>query len=250
MNRGEIVIYWHNSGVVIYKINGTVVANLGQADLSQVSELLSKYSGFSARVLLSDNLALSDPHQHITNICHKLNINIITIETESIAKSRHQNPVIGISQPQSVYKFKPSYLFLLISIISLISTFVIWQNKSSSISAPIPTPTLIPIPTSVPSPSPVSIKKINELQVEVLNGTSKSGFAKTVGDRLILAGFTNITTGNAPSNDYPQSKLVFVSEELKGSYLNLITDVYSVESDNISVDKSITKDIQLILGLN
>lgn len=328
MKRGEIVIYWHRFGVVVYKIDNSVVVNLGKADDpegTQVKELLTKYSGSNARILLADSVSyllttnvtavvgkdfrslvreslrssipddipenswdykvaktegdisevivfspVKEFRLQIFNLCQELGINIVAIEPESIAESRNPNPVLGISQKQDISgkddstlnisvasnpspKFKPSHLFLFIAIISLISSVVIWQmntNKKSPVVPPIsPSPTAVS--TTIPTPTTIStIKSIDQLQIEVLNGTTKSGFAKTIADNLIASGFVNITTGNAAPNNYLISKLIFVSEEIKTSYLKLITDIRPVTSDNISVDNTITKDVKFILGTN
>lgn len=59
-------------------------------------------------------------------------------------------------------------------------------------STPTPTPTVIP----TPSPTPVPSFAKSDIQVRVLNGTTVTGAAKTLADKLKTDGWVILTTGN------------------------------------------------------
>lgn len=68
------------------------------------------------------------------------------------------------------------------------------QGVSGIFASATPTPTPSPIPTATPTPTPSFSK--SDIQVRVLNGTTVTGAAKTLADKLKTAGWTILTTGN------------------------------------------------------
>lgn len=61
-----------------------------------------------------------------------------------------------------------------------------------------PSGCLSPRPTTAP-PKPQALPQPAQIQLALLNGTSRNGLAKSVGDQLAANGFVVTTQGNAPS---------------------------------------------------
>lgn len=64
--------------------------------------------------------------------------------------------------------------------------------------------TLRPCPTPTVSPTPVPVQRVvlprpQQVSLTVLNGTSRDGLAKTIGDRLAALGFVVTDQANAPA---------------------------------------------------
>jgi hypothetical protein len=108
-------------------------------------------------------------------------------------------------------------------------------------------------PTIAPSNTPSITETIkesvpkNKLAVKVLNGSGIVGQADKIKDALEKAGYTNITTGNAPSGQTQKTLVVtksIVSEEQKEE-INKILSEFEVsttfqQNEDIDVDVLIT----------
>lgn len=103
--------------------------------------------------------------------------------------------------------------------------------------------------TPVPTPTPVAINKA-DFKVRVLNGTTKSGLAKQVLDKLKEQGYQTDRAGNAPKQDYEQT-VIRVKEGQASLSAQLTKDLApdynaSIQPDLKSDD---TVDAEIILGL-
>ncbi len=68
--------------------------------------------------------------------------------------------------------------------------------KQQGISGMFSSPTPIPTPTTIPTPTPTPSFSKADIQVRVLNGTTVSGSAKTLADKLKADGWAILTRGN------------------------------------------------------
>ena len=210
----------------------------------------------------------------INDLSTSLKITFEVTEPESIASSRHPDPIVGIlkkddfnaKDDQSLnLAFVPEtnsspfnplpFLALLIIVILFVGGsyyFLRWyrQNKAlkpTIISTAIPTIISTPSPNS-PTPTVYIVKPLADLTLMVQNGTGKTGYASQIATQFTTAGFKNISTGNAATSKQTTSQLIFKDDTLKNAYESKFIAVFSVPSANISVDKTINYDALLILG--
>jgi len=115
-------------------------------------------------------------------------------------------------------------------------------------SAPTPTPTGTEAAVATPTPTVAIVKK--DFQIQVLNGSGKSGVAGTMKTLLEESGYTVKGTGNADNFDY--ENVVIVIKKGKESLLQLLkTDVatkYTVGSTSADLSESKTYDAEVIVG--
>ena len=118
-----------------------------------------------------------------------------------------------------------------------------------SVASPSPSPTATPEATPTPTPEP----EVNrgDFTVRVLNGTSTSGLAKTVSDKLREAGFKTAAPGNAEEKDVEQTEIrvkegtasAALFERLK---LDLAPDYDAKEGEKL--DEKTKHDAEVIIG--
>ncbi|WP_026884863.1 LCP family protein [Clostridium akagii] len=89
-----------------------------------------------------------------------------------------------------------------------------------------------------------------DVKIEILNGTTKNGFAKGFKTQLNSKGFTNITTGNAPQKPVAVTKLTFYGTDENN--LTKINDdmgnVIKASDYELVEEKSNKYDIIVVLG--
>jgi hypothetical protein len=91
------------------------------------------------------------------------------------------------------------------------------QNKgtdepTSPVVVASPSPTPLPSPSPSPSPSPIADK--SEIDILIVNATTKAGYAGTQATKLKAAEFTSITAGNA-KGEYETGNFILMTEENK-----------------------------------
>jgi hypothetical protein len=84
--------------------------------------------------------------------------------------------------------------------LSLVNGSISFQGTTGTSASPTPTPT--PTPTIVPTVDP-------NLSVFVLNGTTTSGLANTVADKLTAAGWKVVSRANASDNTLAQTMVYY-----------------------------------------
>ena len=204
----------------------------------------------------------------IDEISQKLVITFLAIEPQSISVLRDPDPIIGITKkndlntkdeealniviaPTVVKSTKNIFpiLIILFILFNLVGAYY-YLNKShlTLIPSAVPTPTTLPTPTTIPTATPT--KTITSLTITIQNGTTKPGFAGTKAELFKSAGYTRVETGNADTNTYQDTKLVFKSQQLKEKYVTELLKIIPVVDSNISVDTNQLNDVKFILGLN
>lgn len=112
-----------------------------------------------------------------------------------------------------------------------------------------PTPTLTPAPSLTPVPTIDASLKRSDIKLSVLNGTDKSGFAKTTKDSLEELGYKNIKIGNADRDNYDKTSIKAKSAAQK--YQALVINDLNKTFDTVNLEslpEEADFDIEIILG--
>jgi len=111
-----------------------------------------------------------------------------------------------------------------------------------------PSPTIKLTPTAAPTAS--VIRKAQDLNIQVLNGSGKVGAAGEVASHLKNKGYTHIETGNADNFDY--EKITIKIKESQNKYLgdiqNDLSDTYSLSSSSGTLSATGLFDVAVIVG--
>lgn len=146
-------------------------------------------------------------------------------EREEIKKvGSDTNESIAFYPPTSVKKKsrKTLYLIILLVIILGVAGFFLRSKLTAVIPAELkPTPTPVATPTPVPTPEPL-IR--SDWSFEVLNGTTTSGQAKKLADKLTALGFSVVKTGNADKQTFAQTQIL-VRAELQSKIDLVVADL-------------------------
>ena len=215
---------------------------------------------------------VSDFQNFINQISDNLQITFEATEPESVAVTRHPDPVVGIFKkddlknkdeqslnltfkPENISKspniIKPLLIIVLI-ILFVVGNYFLYQwyqknnqPKITKVSTPSITPTSVPVTPTVPP-----LKQFIDLTLSIQNGSGKTGYASQVATKFTTAGLKDIVTGNADNSNYQQSKLIFKDETIKLTYQTKFTEIFPITVENISIDKTQVYDALLILGTN
>lgn len=143
-------------------------------------------------------------------------------------------------------------------IVTLIAFYLYMQKKrapkpisrqQNNITAPTTAP-ILPSPTPIEASPTATLKpdiSKDEIEILVLNGSGISGEADRVKSRLEEADFTNIVTGNAPTQDSEKTSIVFkprvpraYRDEITTMIKSLGYQITTRENDEITSDVLIT----------
>jgi hypothetical protein len=164
--------------------------------------------------------------------------------------SQHQQP----QTPKRANKF---HLLILVVIGVVVIGFTVYILKGGfgdiNIGTPAPSPspfaTATPEPTPTPTPEPTVDR--GEFTVKVLNGTSTSGLAGTIRDKLKELGYKTATPGNAADSDVTQTEIrvkdgTASAELLQRLTLDLAPTYEAKEGEKL--DKKAAYDAEVIIG--
>ena len=218
--------------------------------------------------------ALNDEFQTlISTVISKLSLKVFALEPESIAVTRHANPVVGItfgktiqplaqnettidtiqteevskspSTPKNNSKTKLILTFFGL-VIFLYANYFLYQKYNQSLSTTTATPT--PTVSLSLSPSPIVQKTWSSLSLMIENGTTKAGYASSIAIKFEEEGIINVKTSNASRSDYSFSKLTFKSDSLKDSFYERFSKIFSVSVSDTGVNTDLETDVVLTLG--
>lgn len=115
------------------------------------------------------------------------------------------------------------------------------------LSTPTPTPTVTPTPSPSPTPTP-SVER-SKYKVRVLNGTTRTGAAATLSQKLSDLGWQILSTGNAGNQNYDQTQVMSKGEQGDATSV-LVNDLGSDYQASISSQLKPTDkaDLQVIIG--
>lgn len=160
-------------------------------------------------------------------------------------------PIQNVDQLFIAHHIKLLVVLISIGILLLSSLFAfVLQyfvlSRTSVDASQIPIQRLQPTPTEAPTPTNIPFDK-SEIEVAVLNGSGKTGEAKSVANKLVKDGFTVIKIDNAPQNEdqtiiqYPEGKL----REANALMDALISDYSNIKRQEASGSSQFT----IILGM-
>lgn len=151
-------------------------------------------------------------------------------------------------QPKKSWKWL-IILVLFLVVIGGVTYFVFKSSKSaSSLDENSPTPAATidsSLSTPTPSPSATPANK-SALNISVLNGTGIAGEAGLLSTQLKALGYTNVTTGNATSQNVTDTSVVFsptvgqdvvteITSKLKDMYINVNSSTSSLSGSDIQI---------------
>lgn len=119
------------------------------------------------------------------------------------------NDTLAFYQPPTKKKgSKKSFIIITLIIVLLVGGFLLRHKiKGIFMGGAKPTPTPTPTSTPAPTPSPNPLVR-SDWSLEVLNGTSTSGQAKKLADKLTALGYPVVKTGNADKQTLAQTEIL------------------------------------------
>lgn len=163
----------------------------------------------------------------------------------------------GAVQPQPTQP-KKNWKWLVILILFLLViggvTFFVFKSSKSTASDQNATPTatsdLTNVATAPPTPTASPADK-TALSISVLNGTGIAGEAGILADQLKNLGYTNVTTGNATTQNATDTQVTFssnVPQSVNTEIMAKLNELYtSVTTGNSTLPSGV--DIQITTGL-
>jgi len=246
-------------------------------------EVATQLKTNNIRLLLSDDFVKSK-FFIVSQALDKANLEAVVTESESSAKARHENPLIGIAlkkdskaqksnlisptqtsnlleKNSSVVSKKALIIFITtLILVALITGGILTSQKAleSQSKSSLPSPPLVvvspdPSPTSTPSASLKPDIQINpaDYSVLVLNGTGGKGVAGAVKDILLEQGFKDIKADNAEIFDYSQTEVQLKKDPAIGIFATINTALsgsYEVIKSNILLTNDSDYDVIITVG--
>lgn len=139
-------------------------------------------------------------------------------------------------------------ILILIGLAVIGGTVYLLKNQFSSSPTPSPAPSATSEPSPTPSPTPEAIDR-SKFKVRVLNGTTTSGLAKTVSEKLKGLGYQEDRVGNAPKQDFEVTEIKSKASAT-GLADQLLKDLSPDYSASISAElkETDTADAEVIIG--
>lgn len=147
-------------------------------------------------------------------------------------------------------------LILFLVVIGGVTFFVFKSSRSASSPEESPTPdtssltnVATPAPTSTPSSTP---SDKTQIKIQILNGTGIAGEAGYLSDQLKKLSYTNLTPGNAPTQNATNTEVIFsssvgsdvvteITSKLKELYTNVTTNNSTLNSFDVQITTGLRK---------
>lgn len=121
-------------------------------------------------------------------------------------------PKESFAHQSSTSKSRKTLYLIVILVLMFVAAAVFFRSQIKNLVVGQPQPT--PAPTATPEPTPTPNPLIrSEWKLEVLNGTTTSGLAKKLADKLKELGYPVVKVGNAGKSSYETTQ-IFVRGEL------------------------------------
>lgn len=148
-------------------------------------------------------------------------------EPDAFADSEQKNRESEVkTKPKQVIKNKSGVGAMLRMIFITLSVFAVtvalgvgvglglisWTSESNQTPSPSPTAQVAPTPEPTPTPTPAPVVVKEDLNILVVNATTKAGYAGTIKADLDEAEYGRVTAANA-EGDYETGNFVLMSEE-------------------------------------
>lgn len=140
------------------------------------------------------------------------------------------NESIAFYPPPARKKGSKKVFFIAIVVIILLVAGFLLRNKIIGVVTEGPKPTPTPNATPAPTPTPNPLIR-SDWSFEVLNGTTTSGQAKKLADKLTALGYPVVKTGNADKQSLPDGKQsyettqILVKKDLMGKIDLVVADL-------------------------
>jgi|GEM_PF-1415974 len=166
-------------------------------------------------------------------------------------------PVAGGAAPKKGKKTVGLFLLVVAIILVLGGGFYFLGKKGEGVMQASPTPAGImvdedfstPEPLATETPEAEAVDK-SAVKVDIQNGTGITGEASYLGDKLKLLGYSDITAGNASSQNNTTTNVTF-SSSLSSEVVNEITDELKTIYQTVKTSKSssLDVDVEIVTGL-
>ncbi len=149
------------------------------------------------------------------------------IEEEEIRKvGSDTNESIAFYPPPPKKKSRKTLYLIIVLILILATLGFLFRHQIKSLFSVGPAPTPTPTATPAPSPTPEPLSR-TVWSLEVLNGTSTSGQAKKVADKLKELGYPVVKVGNADKQNYPATQIL-VKKDLLSKVDLVVADLKDI----------------------
>ena len=161
-------------------------------------------------------------------------------------------------QPQPAKRANKFHLLILVIIGIVVIGFTVYilkggfgDIKIGGTTTPSPSPSATATPEATPTPTPEPTVERGGFTVRVLNGTSTSGLAGQIRDKMRELGYKTSTPGNASDSDVEQTEIrVKEGSESASLYetlkLDLAPDYEAVEGEKL--DDKVAYDAEVTIG--
>ncbi|HEX8964916.1 MAG TPA: LytR C-terminal domain-containing protein [Patescibacteria group bacterium] len=176
----------------------------------------------------------------------------VTEHIEEPESPKTETPtILPIAQKKKSKKFIG--ILIIVIILAIVGGgYYLTSQKGAALKFAFANPTATPMPTVVPTSTPIPTPSIakKDVVVEVLNGTTIAGLAGKIKTQLVDAGYTNTTSGNAPTQDTTTTTVAFsskVSQEYQTDIVSLLKKTFT----NVTVDTTVltgSTDVKIITG--
>ena len=198
--------------------------------------------------------------QNVENVEPPMKVTVEEIDPDKDVASKtvpivEETSIVGVPAPLKSGSSNQKLILVLFIAVALIlfGGFILIGQGNNSISQIFskvtPTPTISPSPTLTPVPTiDVSLNK-SDISISVLNGTTKSGFAKETKEKLENLKYENITVGNADRDNYDKTVIKAKSDSQK--YLPLVINDLGKTYENVVLEtlpEDAKSDIEIILS--
>lgn len=122
-------------------------------------------------------------------------------------KGSDTNGSIAFYPPPHKKKSSKKVFVIVIVVIILLAGGFLLRNRIKGVVKQEPEPTPTPSVTSIPTPESNPLVR-SDWSFEVLNGTSSSGLAKALADKLIALGYPVVKLGNADKDTYTRTEIL------------------------------------------
>lgn len=170
-------------------------------------------------------------------------------ETQVVEEKPQNSPEVGFPlSPKSKEKSSKAGLIILVIVALLgIGIFFLTKRAGEKEISPTETPAVTSSPTPTETPEPVDK---SEVGIEVQNGTGIAGEAAYLQGKLRDAGYTDVTVGNAATQDHTATEVTFKTD-LDQAVVDEITAILKDSYQNVTTKTSSTqtRDVVIITGL-
>lgn len=217
---------------------------------------------------------VKDKFTLISQAFASLKMEIEAVEPEDVAKTRHENPVVGLALKQdlkgkdeevlnlklsvtqstpnpkisSKNRKSPIILFIVVLSFIIIATVIFFRQVQTK---PTAEPVVTPTPVASITPSLEASLNLSEYLVQILNGSGIAGQAGAVQTLLTAKGFNKFTLGNAKLYNYTDTEISLkanIADDVFKAISDILENDYTVVKSAPSLSQNSTYDVVITVG--